>query len=107
MIERMKDKVDKLIKKWWFGKWACVAYVTSFILFAIYAQMQEGTTEQKVLLVLVGIFFCSGMILAYIQNSKPVLIAVNYQQEEVSREEYEKFVQRLLERSRRNDCTRS
>ena len=69
--------------------------------------MQEGTTEQKVLLVLVGIFFFSGMILAYIQNSKPVLIAVNYQQEEVSREEYEKFVQRLLERSRRNDCTRS
>ena len=62
MIERMKDKVDKLIKKWWFGKWACVAYVTSFILFAIYAQMQEGTTEQKVLLVLVGIFFFSGMI---------------------------------------------
>ncbi len=36
------------------------------------------------------------LILAYLQNSKPVLIAVNYGQEEVSQEEYARIIARLI-----------
>ena len=72
MFEQMKERLDELRKKWWFGKWASIAYAGSLILFAIYCQMQEGTLGQKVLLVLLGVCFCSGLILAYLQNSKPV-----------------------------------
>ena len=55
-----------------------------------------GNIRAKVLLVLLGVCFCSGLVLAYLQNSKPVLIAVNYGQEEVSREEYARIVTRLI-----------
>ena len=96
MFEQMKERLDELRKKWWFGKWASIAYAGSLILFAIYCQMQEGTLGQKVLLVLLGVCFCSGLILAYLQNSKPVLIAVNYGQEEVSQEEYARIIARLI-----------